>query len=234
MNIPFDNEQIAAKCFRCKKSWCVKCRNDAHMPNPCGKITTKFTDTESLILAVRTMVERVIDDVGIHKCPKCFTKYEKTDGCNFMTCSSCHSYSCFICGIILLPKNGKKYWHFKGHTDSKDSKDSLCQLYTDKEMQGGKASIAADAEFNMKNIIVALENLVNINLDNPEIALLIYMDIISKKFQIKSYPQLDAAELKKRSNANKKQQITGQEKEIKIERNDVSHPKKDKKKCTIM
>ena len=44
-----------------------------------------------------------------------------------MTCNSCHTYSCYVCGIQIAPKNGVKYWHFKGSGSA--DKNAVCLLY---------------------------------------------------------------------------------------------------------
>ena len=179
---------LGIKCQRCDKSWCVKCRNEAHVPEPCGKIKVLDKDIIS-----RT-IERTIDDATIHKCPKCFTKYKKEEengACNLMTCPTCHTYSCYICGIIIEPKIISdvtvKYWHFKGHNNA--NKNSHCELYykygTQKEIDEG------NKEYNNKKIAEGLEKLITINISNLEIACEIVRQINALKFKIKSFPQID-------------------------------------------
>jgi hypothetical protein len=166
-------------CQQCKKNWCIKCRNESHVPDPCGKL--RNSDDES----IRKVIELTIDDSMIHKCPKCFTRYDKEDGCNLMTCKSCHTYSCYICGIQIVPKNNLKYWHFKGSGSA--DKDAVCLLYNN-EKGGSKEDItAANIDYNNKRIIESLQKLIDINMDNPEIAQKLYEHIIKRGFKIKKY-----------------------------------------------
>jgi hypothetical protein len=177
------------KCPRCVKSWCVKCRNEAHVPEPCGRI--KVFDKN----AICRLIERTIDEQTIHKCPKCFTKYKKEEengACNLMTCPTCHTYSCYVCGIMVEPKikpeGTIKYWHFKGHTDA--DKNAQCVLYykygTQKEINEG------NKEHNNKKIAEGLERLVTINISNFEIACEIVRQIDIMGIKIKSFPKIDA------------------------------------------
>jgi hypothetical protein len=180
---------LEIKCPRCVKSWCVKCRNESHVPDPCGKI--KVFDKN----AICRIIERTIDDATIHKCPKCFTKYKKEEengACNLMTCPTCHTYSCYVCGIMIEPKvkpeGTIKYWHFKGHSDA--DKNTQCQLYykygTQKEIDEGNKA------YENKKITEGLEKLVTINISNLEIACEIVRQINALKFKIKAFPDIDA------------------------------------------
>lgn len=171
-----DDGHLQMDCQQCKKNWCIKCRGESHVPDPCGKLKTQNTEI------IRRVIEKTIDDVAIHKCPKCFVEFNKEDGCNLITCSSCGAYSCYICGILLKPKNGLKYWHFKGHSDSEP--DAPCPLFN----SDGKYDEATVKESNIKfdnvRIINALKNLLAVNDGNTEIFKLLHEELINEGYTI--------------------------------------------------
>jgi len=146
------NDRCYIDCPHCKKSWCIKCRNEKHIPDPCGKLKT--TDEK----IIKNIVTQTIDDALIHKCPKCMTKYEKVDGCNLITCSTCHTYSCYLCGLLIVPKNGQKYWHF-------GSGYGLCPLYNSNDSDVKKGNI----KYNTEKIKTKLNDLITINKDNEDV-----------------------------------------------------------------
>lgn len=178
-------ENLGIDCPKCNKKWCVKCRNLSHTPDPCGKLKTTDSDV------IRRTIDSVIDDAVIHKCPKCFTKYNKEDGCNLMTCASCHSYSCYVCGILIVPKGNIKYWHFKG-SGSADM-NAKCLLYNNEKGGTQEEITKSNQEFNNTKIIVALEKLVTINLDNVDVATVISNEIKVKGYKIKKFDKIEEA-----------------------------------------
>lgn len=101
-------------CDVCFVSFCVKCNNQADVCM-CTNVNNKMMSDD----VMRKIIGAIIDQITIHKCPVCESKYVKDDGCNLITCSSCHSYSCWSCGIQILPINGLKYTHFKGSGSAK-------------------------------------------------------------------------------------------------------------------
>lgn len=195
-------ENLAINCPKCTKAWCVKCRNLSHTPDPCGKLKTTNTDT------IKRAIENVIDESAIHKCPKCFTKFTKEDGCNLMTCTSCHSYSCYVCGILIVPKGDVKYWHFKG-SGSADA-NAECMLYNNGKGGTQEEITKSNQEFNNKKIISALENLVTINLDNIEIATIICNEIKAKGYEIKKFDKVEEATRGKATLSHYVDEIFGQ------------------------
>jgi hypothetical protein len=164
----------------------MKCRNNAHIPDQCGRII--MYGTSDLKLIVRKMIEQTIDKVVIRKCPKCYTKYEKIDGCNLITCLSCHAYSCYQCDQIIEVGSGSKYKHFKGHSDASSS--AQCLLYSNGtaiDPGGGKGVKEAEKQIINRKIVFALENLVQINIDNIEIATMLINMIRTMDYKIKSF-----------------------------------------------
>jgi hypothetical protein len=150
-----DNNNIKnIKCERCNKKWCKKCKQLDH-DGECGVIGGNFNKE-----IINHIVEECISDSLLHSCPVCSTKYTKTYGCNLMTCPKCKSYSCYICGMMIVPRGNIKYWHFRG-SGSADFNAS-CPLYN--------YSIGIDVEkgnnkYNKERISQACKNLYDINTD---------------------------------------------------------------------
>ena len=145
------------ECGRCVKHWCVKCRKTDHGNDPCGKIKDpKDVD------GIRRIVQETITDALTHECPSCKTKYIKETGCNLMTCPSCHTLSCYVCGIIIIPvKIGTqtiKYQHFKGAGSA--AATATCLLYND---GNGVEKNQGNTSFNNEKVLKKCQELININ-----------------------------------------------------------------------
>lgn len=152
-----DNDEIlVVNCenVECKKSWCILCRNEAHGNNNCN-IIKKYD-----LKIIDKTINRVIDNATLHKCPKCYTRYNKEEGCNLITCPSCHTYSCYLCGEIITPNDGKKYEHFD---------KSECTVYNGDEYDNDDDIINENKKLNRTKIEDALRDLIKINYDNPKI-----------------------------------------------------------------
>ncbi|VBB17994.1 hypothetical protein YASMINEVIRUS_457 [Yasminevirus sp. GU-2018] len=111
-------------CDECDVKFCIVCNSTVtectcYDPNN----TRKSIDESDVIRRVGAIIDRIV----IHKCPVCGAKYIKDDGCNLITCSKCHSYSCYLCGLHIEPRGSVKYWHFvdSGSTQA----DATCRLY---------------------------------------------------------------------------------------------------------
>lgn len=117
-----DEKRTHFVCDICSNPFCIKCNNQA-LVCVCSNINTMSEDM------IKQIIGAIIDKIIIHKCPACSSKYIKEDGCNLMTCSNCHAYSCWSCGIQVFPINGKKYQHFKGSGSA--DKNAVCPLYGD-------------------------------------------------------------------------------------------------------
>lgn len=145
------------ECKRCTdKSWCIMCKKDAHGEDSCWKIKDE-KDIESII----HMVTETITNALTRKCPKCFTEYVKEEGCNLIKCTACHSYSCYLCGILIEPRGGEKYWHFYGEGGD-PTIEKTCKLFNDtREIKNHKDQ--GNNKFNNDKIITACKELLNAN-----------------------------------------------------------------------
>jgi hypothetical protein len=187
-NDPVDHHQdkFTLNCLECKKTWCCKCKNLAHYPDPCGKLVS--SNRISLI------IDEIVDNTAIHSCPQCFLKYDKEIGCNLITCSRCGCYSCYVCGDLIITdhNNSDPHSHFIRSADSNNV--SRCPLYN------GTGSIddvrASNIIHDKKKVLNALENLVRKNLDDLKIAKNIYDEIVKKKYVINNFKTIiDSKEL---------------------------------------
>lgn len=145
------------KCDRCvDKSWCILCRRDAHDKDPCWKIKNE-KDYDAIVYAVTETLTNAL----VHKCPSCHSKYIKEEGCNLMTCSSCKSYSCYLCGLLIKPKKEDKYWHFYGEGGTPTA-IKTCKLFND---TGNiiKTANQGNTKFNNDKVIAECKKLLNAN-----------------------------------------------------------------------
>lgn len=179
---PVDNYQdkFTINCLECKETWCCKCRNFAHYPDPCGKLNSRDK--------IDRIIDEVVDSAAIHTCPQCFLKYNKELGCNLITCSRCKSYSCYACGVLIEPIRDSYgdldlHWHFKSSANPNNK--SVCPLMYG---TGSDADIkASNIDHDKKRVLIALENLVRKNLDDLKIAKSIYDKIVKKKYVIDKF-----------------------------------------------
>ena len=86
-----------------------------------------------------------------------YTKYNKESGCNKMSCPTCGTKSCYVCGIIT-----DTYSHFMG--SSSPSEDATCPMYNTK-----KKNDEGNTKFNENRIKKALVELLHINKGNKKI-----------------------------------------------------------------
>lgn len=153
-----DNDSINnIKCEKCEREWCKKCKQDSHESAECGRITGKFDKD-----LISNIVEECITNALLHKCPVCPSTYTKTEGCNLMTCGKCGTYSCYLCGIKITPKNGRKYWHFKGSGSAEAS--AVCNLYNGNNES--KYDEKGNTEYNNNRIKNSCLKLYNVNDDD--------------------------------------------------------------------
>lgn len=146
------NDIQYVKCERCvDKSWCILCKREAHDKDPCWKIKNA-NDRDAIVYAVTETITNAL----AHKCPNCNTEYIKEEGCNLITCSACHSYSCYLCGISIKPIAGDKYWHFYGEGGT-PTNIKTCQLFN------GYGEKQGNTKYNNDKILKACETLLKAN-----------------------------------------------------------------------
>jgi len=170
-NTPYDNinniKNVECGYEKCKKKWCITCRKEEHGDDPCNKIHTTNKDD------IRKIIDELIDKALIHTCPKCYTKYDKIDGCNNMLCNACGSHSCYICGILLTPLEG--YGHFR---------QGSCTMYNTLNAANDLIVTQGNIDFNNKRVIKELKNFVNVNKDDPNV-----LNVILDNIIVRGYPK---------------------------------------------
>jgi hypothetical protein len=146
------DEMKYLECKRCNNTWCRECKKKSHGTESCYKIKNENESDEF----INKVVTETITEAVAHKCPKCYTKYIKLEGCNLITCATCHSYSCYLCGKLILDKINK-YEHFHNNQGSALGKCILFNDYGDiKRDQGNE-------KYNNANVIKACEQLLKEN-----------------------------------------------------------------------
>ena len=107
-------------CPNCDKKFCLVCHKEIKFnvhDQDCQRKLLNKVDKETR----RWMLENTVS------CPVCFHQYEKTGGCNHMTCNFCRpeTHFCYICKKVL--DNGNPLSHF---SDPKSScKDRLYENF---------------------------------------------------------------------------------------------------------
>eukprot|EP01035_Chromulina_nebulosa_P017698 gene17698-23288_t len=108
-------------CPSCGKETCKLCGDESHIPLRCEEVEKKG-QTE-----VRLTVEEAMTQARIRQCPKCKTRFYKTEGCNKMSCS-CGTKICYICREDITKP---QYSHFCQTAHCKHEKCGKCKLFTD-------------------------------------------------------------------------------------------------------
>lgn len=163
-------------CAKCGAIWCLNCRKGYHGHDPCNKVDS--TDAN----IIRKVVDETIDEATIHKCPQCFTKYNKEDGCNLMTCPSCKAHSCYLCNMLIKEINGSKYWHFGSKSGSG------CTIYnTDASPTSDKAVKMANVNYNNTKVISALKKLIMTNYDNNDVVKAIIKELSTRGYNVRQF-----------------------------------------------
>ncbi|KAF9340789.1 hypothetical protein BGZ91_000213 [Linnemannia elongata] len=99
------------------------------------------------VLSVQHKVEEEMSQALIRECPKCKTRFFKTEGCNKMTCPQCHTHMCYVCKIKI-----KDYSHFdQSPAGQPAQKKNLCRLWED-TIQRNKDEVKAAAQKTLQEL----------------------------------------------------------------------------------
>jgi len=95
VSMPNKNDSVVV-CHNpsCGKKSCRYCKQKSHLPLRCDEIEKDWE------VEMRTKMEEAINDEVSRKCPKCKKLFEKTEGCNHMTCV-CGTNFCYLCGDVI-------------------------------------------------------------------------------------------------------------------------------------
>lgn len=96
-----------------------------HLPKTC-----KEMEADNKINSVH-QIEEAMTAALIRRCPKCTEPYIKSDGCNKISCPSCHTLSCFICGKVVA---GYQHFANAGTNATFTEPGASCPLWDDTSM----------------------------------------------------------------------------------------------------
>ncbi|KAF9984449.1 hypothetical protein BGZ75_003960 [Mortierella antarctica] len=116
------------------------------------------------VLSAQHRVEEQMSQALIRECPKCKSRFFKTEGCNKMTCPECHTKMCYVC-----KKEIKDYSHFdQTPANSAPRNKNLCRLW-ENTIQRNEAEVKAAAQRSMQELEAQEPSLVaQVRIDIPK------------------------------------------------------------------
>lgn len=112
---------VVLTCPQCGAETCRLCGDEGHAPLRCEEVEKEGDKNHRLV------VEEAMTNARVRECPKCKSRFYKTEGCNKMTCS-CGTLICYICRKNIS-KDG--YNHFCQQGDAcKHKSFECCRLFT--------------------------------------------------------------------------------------------------------
>eukprot|EP00397_Hematodinium_sp_SG-2012_P000983 GEMP01000984.1.p1 GENE.GEMP01000984.1~~GEMP01000984.1.p1 ORF type:complete len:1538 (+),score=296.78 GEMP01000984.1:117-4730(+) len=127
----------------CGKKSCRWCKQKSHIPLRCDEVEKDWE------VEIRTRIEEAINDVLGRRCPTCLKKFEKTHGCNHMTCV-CGTSFCYLCGA-LIRRNGTDMQTGKYHYGRRPLCDQFGKLSREQlremKQQAKVAAVAAREKY---------------------------------------------------------------------------------------
>eukprot|EP01028_Stygiella_incarcerata_P005066 TRINITY_DN217_c0_g3_i1.p1 TRINITY_DN217_c0_g3~~TRINITY_DN217_c0_g3_i1.p1 ORF type:complete len:608 (+),score=142.99 TRINITY_DN217_c0_g3_i1:1820-3643(+) len=96
-----DAGMMRGECVKCKHVFCIRCREDFHPGSTCEEYEKWKKENGE---ADRVM-DKMVRDGKIKRCPKCRAACELLDGCDCVLCFFCKTQFCIKCMKIFTPKN---------------------------------------------------------------------------------------------------------------------------------
>ena len=90
-------------CLLCHTVWCVHCRKSHRPSMSCTRFAEQEIADEEMDILIASGV--------VKQCPACKSGVQKSQGCNKMTCATCRTLFCYVCGCKL--DRVRPYSHFK-------------------------------------------------------------------------------------------------------------------------
>lgn len=142
IDVDFEEDKVL-RCQNeeCLKISCRKCKEETHLPKTCEEAG------EDKKLDGKHAVEEAMTRALMRNCPKCQKAFVKEYGCNKITCTYCHTVSCYVCRLII-----RGYDHFderRGARQPSGSSSKKCPLWDSTEDRQAK-EVAAAAEKALK------------------------------------------------------------------------------------
>ncbi|KAM9788704.1 LOW QUALITY PROTEIN: E3 ubiquitin-protein ligase RNF14 [Neosynchiropus ocellatus] len=118
-------------CSACRYAFCTLCKMGYHGMSHCKASAEELSSLKDEYLSAseeqrgfmekrfgKRMIQKAVEessskewlDENCKECPRCSTNIQKVDGCNKMTCTSCHQYFCWLCLVLLSRVN--PYSHY--------------------------------------------------------------------------------------------------------------------------
>ena len=82
---------VTTICCPCSYVYCFKCGEEAHDPCSCRQLAVWREKCAGESETLKWIL------VNTKKCPKCFVRIEKNNGCNHMSCKLCRYEFCWLC-----------------------------------------------------------------------------------------------------------------------------------------
>ncbi|KAF9917338.1 hypothetical protein BX616_001325 [Lobosporangium transversale] len=118
-----DDKEFRCQAPKCRKVSCRLCKARTHVPLSCEEYRKEREKNN--VLSAQHKVEEQMSQALIRECPKCKSRFFKTEGCNKMTCPQCHTKMCYVCKMQI-----KDYSHFDQTPAGQPAHNkSLCRLW---------------------------------------------------------------------------------------------------------
>ncbi|KAF9301288.1 hypothetical protein BGZ74_006887 [Mortierella antarctica] len=120
-----DDKEFRCMGRKCRKVSCRLCKAPTHIPLSCDEYQKE--QEKNSVLSVQHKLEEHMSEALIRECPKCKSRFFKTEGCNKMTCPQCATKMCYICKVQI-----RDYSHFdQTPAGQPQVKKNLCRLWDD-------------------------------------------------------------------------------------------------------
>ncbi|KAF9274305.1 hypothetical protein BGZ68_000781 [Mortierella alpina] len=157
-----NDKEFRCQARRCRKISCRLCKQLTHIPLSCEE--HRKEQEKNSVLSAQHRVEEQMSQALIRECPKCKSRFFKTEGCNKMTCPECHTKMCYVC-----KKEIRDYSHFdQTPANSAPRNKNLCRLW-ENTIQRNEAEVKAAAQRSMQELEAQEPSLVaQVRVDIPK------------------------------------------------------------------
>ncbi|XP_074656295.1 uncharacterized protein LOC141909647 [Tubulanus polymorphus] len=105
---------FVVECTACQLRWCFQCQSPSHAGLSCRQ----YQRGDRLLKSWAKHRRGYDQAPNAQKCPKCKFYIERSEGCDHMTCSKCHTDFCYRCGeryrSVQLLGNHHSRWSILG------------------------------------------------------------------------------------------------------------------------
>ncbi|KAG0287062.1 hypothetical protein BGZ96_008970 [Linnemannia gamsii] len=156
-----EDKEFRCQGPKCRKVSCRFCKALTHVPLSCEEYRKELE--KDSVLSVQHKVEEQMSQALIRECPKCKSRFFKTEGCNKMTCPQCRTHMCYVCKIQI-----KDYSHFDQTPAGQPAVNKKqCRLWED-TVQRNNDEVKAAAKKTLQELQTQDPNLAaQVRLDIP-------------------------------------------------------------------